>query len=164
MAISTINNSKAVTYPGAVVQIQYYETGVGATGTNTMSYGTSTPTITQGDQYMSLSFTPTSSSNKLKIDVIFQGTSSTVSTNGFTVALFQNGVTNALACAMNSQVNGSIATMSFTHFMTSGTTSAITFSVRAGANSSGTTTFNGQSGTSFSSTLASSITVTEIAV
>ena len=145
-----------------VVQVANFTTGTVATGTGTFSFTNTAPTITGGDQFMSLSFTPINAANKLKIDVVFMGTNSLASTNGFVVALFQNGVTNALASAFNSQANGSVCQMPLIYYGTAGTTSTITFSVRAGG-PAGTTTFNGQGGGQLGGgTLASSITITEI--
>ena len=146
-----------------VVQVANTQTGTLATGSTAMTFGNTIPQITSGDQFMSLSFTPLSSTNKLKIDVIFQGSNTATSSSGFVVALFAVGTSNALATAYNSQTNSSIQTINFTHYMTSGTTSAITFTVRAGSGSGGTTSFNGQSGSAYGNgTVASSITITEI--
>jgi hypothetical protein len=144
-----------------VVQVANFQTGALATGTGTIPFDNTIPQITEGDQFMSLSFTPLSATNKLKIDVFWQGTNSSVSALGFFVALFQNGVSNSLACAGSSVANASLSTFSFTYYGTAGTTSAITFSVRAGG-PGGTTTFNGQNSTQFGGgALASSITITE---
>lgn len=79
-------------------------------------------------------------------------------------ALFQDATANALAAAVQvcSAADGNVC-ITFTHFMTAGTTSATTFRVRAGANAAGTTRLNGRIGAQlYGGALASSITITEI--
>ena len=67
------------------------------------------------------------------------------------------------ACAIFATATG-IVFVTFTHYMTAGTTSATTFKVRAGADGAGTTTTNGGAGMGrfFGGVMASSITITEI--
>jgi hypothetical protein len=80
-------------------------------------------------------------------------------------ALFQDSGANALATAWQFNANATSGnTINLTYWMTAGTTSATTFKVRGGANSSGTTYFNAHPSFStgvFGGTLASSITITE---
>jgi len=148
---------------GATVQVVNTQTGASTTGTTTIPDDDTIPQNTEGDQYMTLAITPTSATNKLKIDVVFMGESSTAA--AFTVALFQDSTANALA-ASYVDTNTNIAFVNtFSHYMTSGTTSATTFKVRAGSGSAGTTTFNGnQSSRKLGGVMASSITITEIKV
>ena len=149
---------------GSVLQVGYFQTGTLATGSTAIPFDNTIPQITEGDEYMSLVFTPKFSTSTLKIDVVFQGTNTSVSSSGFVVALFKVGTSNALAATFNSTTNDSISNFLFTHYMTSGTTSAITFKVRAGSGTSATTSFNGQSGSAKGGgVLASSITISEIA-
>jgi hypothetical protein len=148
---------------GKVVAIANTQTGAVATGTTVLPSDNTIPQNTEGDQYMSLSYTPTNSSNQLRIDVSAYGS---ISSNSFmNTALFQDSVADALA-ANASYANPSGATNQyltyFTHTMTAGTTSAITFKVRIGPDSPGTFTFNGRSGNRiFGGVGSSSITVTE---
>ena len=149
---------------GSVLQVDNFQTGTLATGSTAIPFDNTIPQITEGDEYMSLAFTPKFSTSKLKIDVVWQGTNASISTNGFVVALFMVGTSNALAANFNSVANGSINNFVFTHYMTSGTTSAITFKVRAGSGNGATTSFNGQTGSALGGgALASSITISEIA-
>jgi hypothetical protein len=149
---------------GTVLQVANYQTGTLATGTTAIPFDNTIPQITEGDQFMSLVFTPTSATSKLLIQVIFMGANATSGSVGFCVALFQTGTSNALACTFNSLPNASITEYPLNHYMTAGTTSAITFTVRAGSSNGGTTTINGQSGIQYGGgTSASSITITEIA-
>lgn len=149
---------------GSVIQVKNYQTGALATGATAIPFDNTIPQITEGTEFMSLAFTPTSATSKLLIQVIFMGANSTSGSTGFCVALFQTGTSNALACTFNSLANSSITEYPLNHYMTAGTTSAITFTVRAGSGNGGTTTINGQSGIQLGGgTMASSITVTEIA-
>ena len=150
---------------GIIKQIVNVQTGAVATGTTVMPADDTIPQKTEGDQFMTLAITPTSSSNKLKIDVVAQiGNNSANSSN--TVALFQDSTANAIAAALNMESGAEfVGNTKFTHYMTAGTTNATTFKVRAGSNQSATTTFNGRdSGRFFGGVFASSITITEIAV
>jgi hypothetical protein len=120
------------------------------------------PQNTEGDQYMSLSYTPTSSTNKLQIDVVIFG--SINSNASMNMALFQDSVANALAANTSYAAGGPTNTYQQTlkHTMTAGTTSAITFKVRIGPEAAGTLTFNGRNGGQlFGGVASSSITVTE---
>ncbi len=77
------------------------------------------------------------------------------------VALFQDSGNDALAVGVcHSEVGTAPQTISFTHYMTAGTTSSTTFKVRAGANA-GNFTINGGAG-NYGGVLASSITISEI--
>lgn len=167
--ISVMNGGGSITIAasgssGKVVQVVNTQTGAVATGTTVIPFDNSIPQNTEGDEYMTLAITPTSATNKLKIDVVFFGTSS--QTNWITVALFQDSTANALAAFANFQVTVTAGNNSvFSHYMTAGTTSSTTFKVRAGrdASAAGTVTFNGQSGGRiFGGVMASSITITEI--
>jgi hypothetical protein len=113
---------------------------------------------------MTLAITPTSATNKLRIDVAWMGVSSLA--NWVTVALFQDSTAGALAAwSVYENVGGGGSGSTFTHYMTAGTTSATTFKVRAGrdASAAGTVTFNGTGGARlFGGVMASSITISEI--
>lgn len=150
---------------GAVVQVVNTQTGAAATGTTVMPIDDSIPQNTEGDEYMSLAITPTDSANKLKIEIVAMLSSGV--TNGWMVgALFQDSVAGALAAStvwLPSTASVGVR-ISFTHYMTAGTTSATTFKFRAGAGGAGTTTFNGNGGARLlGGVMASSITITEIA-
>lgn len=165
MPVSTISTNRAVTYPGAVLQVVNTQTGAVATGTTTIPSDDTIPQNTEGDQYMTLAITPISSTNALKIDVVIQLASS-IAGGRMAAALFQDSTANALATCVQGFVDANKPmSMSFTYYMTSGTTSSTTFKVRAGASAAGTTTFNGASAARlYGGTYSSSITITEIAV
>jgi hypothetical protein len=147
---------------GKVVQVVSYQTGAVATGTNTMVLDDSIPQISEGNEYMNLTIVPTYASNKLKIEVVWQGANS-IAGYDFVVALFKNTDADALACIMENWPSANTQhVQSFTHYMTAGTTSPITFRVNAGATAGGTTTFNGTGGgRSGGGAMASSLRVTE---
>lgn len=150
---------------GTVLQIVNVQDGDYATGTTAIPQDDTSPQITEGDEYMTLAITPKLTTSKLKIDVVFH---CSVNANSATsiVALFQDSTANALACSRSFDSNSQAPqNISFTHYMTSGTTSATTFRVRAGFSTGVGTAlyFNGQSGARFlGGALASSITITEI--
>jgi len=147
---------------GTVVQVANYQTGEYASGATAIFQDDSRPQITEGNEFMTLAFTPTSATNKLKIDVVWHGSGSAAS-NILVVALFKDATVDALACISETKTNANWAMNAvFTHYMTAGTTSEITFRVRAGL-VAGTTYFNGKAaGREYGGSLASSITITEI--
>lgn len=151
------------TLKGRVIQVVNTQTGAVNTGTTTIPHDDTIPQNTEGDEYMTLAITPTSSSHKLKIEVVVM-LSATNASQWLAAALFQDTTANALAAGTVFDATATaMQIIAFTHYMTAGTTSSTTFKVRAGRDVAGTTTFNGQSGGRiFGGVLASSITITEI--
>lgn len=151
---------------GGIVQTVNHQDGAVATGTNIIPLDDTVPQNTEGDEYMSLSITPTKATNKLLIEVVMQLASSD-NTTAMIGALFQDATVNALAANFATK-DGSInatSTVVFRHYMTAGTTSVTTFKVRGGVGFVGTTTFNGFSSVrKMGGVMASSITITEIEV
>jgi hypothetical protein len=147
---------------GSVAQVVVSEDGAVATGTTVMPSDDTIPQNTEGNQYMSVSITPTSLTSTLLIDIVFNGTISIV--GQLVVALFQDTTPGALAAVSETiDVAADKHCISFRHKMTAGTTSATTFKVRAGPNSAATLTFNGSGGSRLlGGVMASSIAVTEI--
>ncbi len=148
---------------GRVVQVVNATDSAYATGTTAMPYDDTIPQNTEGDEYMTLAITPISASNKLKIDVVFNGTTATTN-RGPVVALFQDTTASALASASGTAFdNGMSGQINFTYYMTAGTTSETTFKVRAGSTDGCAVSFNGDGGARMlAGTMASSITITEI--
>lgn len=146
---------------GRTAQVQVYRTGAVASGSNAIPFDNTIPQITEGDQYMSITVTPTNASSTLEISVTAV---LSCTNNGMVVmaALFQVGVSDALAVAANTQAGTGISTISFKHHMTAGTTSPITFTVRGGGQA-GSCYLNGNntSGALMGGKYASSITVVE---
>ena len=147
---------------GRTAQVQVYRTGAVASGSTTIPYDNTIPQITEGDQYMSITVTPTNASSMLEITVTAI-LSCTNPTQNVVAALFRTGVSDALAAAAHTQnVGTGVVNLSFKHHMTAGTTSPITFTVRAGGQA-GTCYLNGNntSGALLGGKYASSITVVE---
>lgn len=149
---------------GAVVQVVNIQDGAVATGSTQMVLDDSIPQNTEGDEYMTLAITPKATTNKLLIEVILYATN-TASATLTAAALFQNSIADALAAGWGA-ADAAVSSQSqvpIRHYMVAGTTSPITFKVRAGVNAAGTTTFNGSGGSRlFGGVFASSITITEI--
>jgi len=149
---------------GKVKQVVNTQTGAVATGTTVIPNDNTIPQNTEGDEYMTLAITPTSATNRLKIEVVWNGATSNASASVMAAALFQDSTAGALAAAPQSSTTaGETRSITFIHYMTAGTTSATTFKVRAGIENAGTTTFNGAAGTQmYGGVMASSITISEI--
>lgn len=151
---------------GDVVQVVNYQTGERASGSTVMPYDDTIPKNTEGDLYMSLSITPKSSTNKLKIEVVTHFCNPSAIP---IVALFHTvgGVEQAAALAAAAHdlpSSGYLIQQTFTHYMTAGEAVEKIFKVRCGA-AAGTNYFNGSSVTRwFGGVLPSSITITEIKV
>jgi hypothetical protein len=167
---SDSNNSKKITYANLksglqsnIIQIVNFQTGALATGTTIIPIDDTVPQNTEGDQFMTLSITPTDANSKLMIDIVFN--SAQTANAEYTVALFKDSEVNALAAVMQNPYPSASRCKPtvFRHFMTAGTTSTITFKVRAGSVAANTMTFNGfLSARKYGGVMASSITITEI--
>lgn len=143
---SAAQTAAAAKLSGDLVQSVSSFTGAVATGTTTIPLDDTIPQQTEGDQYLSVSITPTSAANILEIEVQMYLANSAA---GFYMiaALFQDATANALA-ATAEYTNAANVPIIITlkYRMTAGTTSATTFKVRAGTSAAGTTTLNGASG------------------
>lgn len=159
-----IANKKYVDAHGMVQVVNTQESAVDSTST-AMPDDDGIPTSGEGKEFMTLAITPTSATNKLRIDVVFQG-SGQESGDVYVVALFQDSTSNALAAAATNEYGtpSRVPTV-FTYYMAAGTTSATTFKVRAGCSEAKTLTFNGRAGSrKLGGVGYSSITITEIEV
>ncbi len=149
---------------GDVVQYVPNSDGAVATGTTVIPLDDTVPQNTEGDQYLSGVITPTSSINQLRIESVVNASHSTTNTQ-MTAALFQDAVANALAAAFTGKpdVGAGTAEIAVNHHMVAGSTSQITFKIRCGSSSAGTTTFNGKSGARlYGGVLASRLDIWEI--
>jgi hypothetical protein len=148
---------------GRTAQVVHTETGAVATGTTTVPHDDTIPQNTEGDEYLNLSITPTSATNKLRIDVNLH-MSHSAANNQLVAALFQDGTVDALAVSGEFQAsNAAENVMTLTHYMDAGSTTTETFRVRAGSNQAGTTTVNGVSGSRrYGGAFCTSMTITEI--
>lgn len=161
---STAYASTAYVDRVGVQQVVTTSSGAVATGTTTIPFDDTIPQNTEGDEYLTRSITPKSATSKLVIEVELCASTSVIS--GVIVALFQDSTANALA-ARYSYLDTAFGrdTITLRHVMTSGTTSATTFKVRAGMDNAGTLTVNGSNAARiFGGVLASSITIYEIGI
>ena len=151
-----------VTGAGGVVQVKNVQTGSDATDSTAIPFNNTIPQITEGHEYMTLAITPTSATNKLRIEVLVQGAA--VSSDA-TIALFVGTTANALNTGSFFAGNNERQQWVINHYMDAGSTSELTFRVRAGGSAANAFYFNRSSGGAhFGGTFISSITITEIAV
>lgn len=151
---------------GTIIQIKHTQFGT-TTGalTGNIPVDNTVPQNTEGNEITSLdtSITPTSTANWLVIEVVLQYYITTGST--CVVGLFQDSTANALATAWGTIGTGMVMPVVLRHKMVAGTTSATTFKIRAGGDSSvGAHTYinGGAAGAYMGGTLVSSITITEV--
>ena len=165
VAVSDADGDLTWVTRGINVQTVNTQTGAVATGTTALPVDDTIPQITEGDEYMTLAITPTSATNKLLIEVAAYLSNSNALT-AVCAALFQDATANALAAGLSVNTTANYGNViSFSHYMTAGTTSATTFRVRGGGATGATTTFNGSAGSRYyGGVMASSITITEIQV
>ncbi len=149
-----------------VQQIVVTQTGAVATGSTIMPLDDTIPQIGEGDQYMSVAITPKSATSKLLIQVVASLDHNLGSANNIVMALFQDSTNNALAAvysASSAQFEG--MTLVLNYEMTSGTTSATTFKLRAGPALASVVTFNGaNTARLLGGVMASSIIIKEIGI
>lgn len=145
-----------------IAQVANTETGVYATGgTTQIPFDNTVPQQTEGDQYMTLSITPTNASSTLYVDVNFIGSLSTA--DNLVVALFRDAAAGAIAAAAEANIVNGLQVITIKHKISAASTSASTFKVRAGPGTSGTISFNGVSGGGlFGGVVPSNITITEV--
>ncbi len=170
VAPPTFTPSKTNALAGSIIATAYTQSQSLVVGAGTaIPYDNTIPQITEGDLFLTApAFTPSNASNILRITVQFSGTENTNTSTYMTVALFQDSTANAIAAAVKDVAsnpgNLPIPTM-IVYYMTAGTTSATTFRVRAGLDTSNPVAMNGfNSATLYGGKLTSSITVEEIKV
>ena len=141
----------------------FTQTGAVSTGTTQIPVDDSTPLITEGDQYLTLSYTPVSPNSTLVVEA--QTFISHSAATNLIAALFVDAVTSALSVAHTTQPTATgVGHVSLRYEVSSNSTSARTYRIRAGGNAAGTTTFNGSGGARlFGGLYNSFISVTEIA-
>lgn len=132
-------------------------------GAYVIPYDDTIPQNTEGGEFLTVTVTPTSASNRLVIDCTFNGTPATAAT--VTIALFQDSTANALRAAGSNFGSGYHQVVSLHHEMAAGTTSATTFKIRAGTNTGGSLAINGTGANRiFGGVNACTLTVREIKV
>lgn len=150
-------------WPGRIVQEDAIFDGDLATGTTVIPLDDTIPQDDEGDEYLSLAFTPTNANHKLVIESVIH--ISHGDANWLIAALFVDTSSDALAAATGFQNIGTgILPVVIRHEMIAGTTDELTFSLRAGGATSGTISFNGSAGVArrFGGVLASWLRVREV--
>jgi len=135
-----------------------------ATTTTAIPNDDTIPQNTEGSEYVTVTITPKSASNRLVIEAC----ASALSVDGVrtvTGAIYQDSTTNALAAAqITIAAVNYMAPLSVRHEMAAGTTSATTFKFRLGPSAGGTASINGAtSGRTLGGVNSVRISVTEIA-
>jgi len=148
---------------GRILQRVTTKTSAVATGTTTMPVDDTIPQNTEGDEYMTLAITPISATGTLHITAVLNVASS-VNAIKLTAALFVDSTAGAIA-AVSNEMSGAddleVITLVLPD-LSSASTTARTYKVRAGPISAATLTLNGQAaGRIFGGVLYSSITITE---
>ena len=151
---------------GMIIKTDYAQTGALFTINSNIPIDDTIPQNTEGVEVLSKAYTPTSATNILRIDVIVQIYLDGVNTTG-SIALFMDSVANALAAgnATGGSTGGNLGpstSAKLTYFMVAGTTSAITFKVRAGASNTSYVNGGGSATRIFGGVSATSITISEI--
>lgn len=146
---------------GDVVQVVAARTGAVGTTSTVMPFDDTVPQITEGAEFLTASITPTSATNKLLIQAVFNGSCST--TSYITAALFQDATATALVAASKYGASGTYEQVVLSVLVDAGTTSATTIRLRAGQHTAGTMTMNGDGGARrLGGSMATTITITEI--
>ena len=149
---------------GSVIQAVNTQSGTFSSSTTTIPLDNTIPQNTEGSEVLTATITPIASTNRLRIDVVICAGASVA--NNIVVGLFRDSTANAVAAATEvADGAGSRRIITFTHFVTAGSTAATTFRVRAGLATAGTLNINGDGGggSLFGGVMSSSITITEIA-
>lgn len=149
---------------GSVVQVAEASTATYSSNTPGVAFpiDDTVPQNNEGSEILTLSVTPSSATNKLKIEAHIQA--SIGSANHIQIALFQDSTASAIAadkayCA----AAGGMVPVELVHWMTAGSTSPITFKIRMGAQGGGALYINGNSaGRFYGGVAVSRLIVTEI--
>ena len=155
------NGGTGITTPRTIAQIVTNTTSALASGTTTIPADDTIPQqSTEGNEFITLSITPTNSNSLLEIDCQCALGASVVSV--LSMALFQDSTANALKTAWQTMALNDVTTLHINHQMTAGTTSATTFKIKAGLSAAGTCYLNGVAGSRyFGGTMNSYIKITE---
>lgn len=139
------NGGTGVATSNTILKIGRLEVTNFQTATTVIPLDDTKPQVTEGDEMMTLSYTPISASSVLMIEV--NAAFARAEVGHVSTAVFRDGAADAIG-ATSARIDDANAMLTYLlrFYITSGSTSASTFSVRVGPNSAGTVTFNGQSG------------------
>ena len=148
---------------GEVIQDLYVLDAAVATGTVTTPSDNTPPTITEGDQYMSLAVISHSLANALDIHVFAHAANTSAAGTQLTCALHNGGDALAAAYMGNVDVVSEQVPAANLYFRRrSSSVASTTYTVRIGSDTAGTTSFNGEAGTVSLTVEPSTIRIKEI--
>lgn len=128
---------------GAALQVKSASTAATSTITTAMSAADSIPQKTQGGEVLTVSITPTASTNYLEVEAIVQCSGDTGSTGYIIGALFQDATTAAFAANIQHASSAQDPRqMVVRGRILAGTTSATTIRLRVGMATSGSVRIN----------------------
>jgi len=129
-AIQTIAGKPILNSTGSIIQVQAVSQDITLSTSSTMNYSASLPTISQGAQLLSLSFTPTSSSSILVFNFTTYAYSSVVHNAIF--ALFEDSTCIAAIAPRHTYVGEAQDAQTILMHKSITNTTPKTYSVRAG--------------------------------
>lgn len=142
--LPAVDGSQLTNLPssGKLLGYAIASTSTEGSGTGLIPADNSIPQITEGNEILTVTYTPTSTTSTLIIR--FSGLIGTNTDTQGTIALFQDTTANALRAVQFRTIAGANTgyERALLHTMTSGTTSATTFKIRAGMDGAGTTYWN----------------------
>jgi hypothetical protein len=118
------------------------------------------PQNTEGTEILTATITPKSTTNRVRVR--FQGMISTSASDIGCAALFQDSIANALAAVGNNITGNNLEHVALEFEHVPGTTSAITYKIRAGSSSTVNTRFNGHSARRYGGTARATLLIEEI--
>lgn len=145
-SLGTLNGTLGIDYRN-LLQTQQTTFGTVLTGTTQIPYDNTIPQITEGIEVLSRSITPKSSNSILEID--FQIIIASNTSERLAAALFKVGTNNALICSFTYSLTNETKIITGKHRILSGSTSAQTFTIRAGGDQAATRTINGTAGSQY---------------
>lgn len=150
---------------GDRVQMPRNSTGAVATGATALPDDDTIPQITEGDEYITQTLTPTSAINLLDVTALLN-LSHSAAALFVGIALFQDTTVGALAATRtNLGDNAQMSQGSLRHIMRAGVTTATTLRIRAGSSTGATLTINGIAGVrKYGGVMASTLVIEEIFV
>lgn len=156
---ATVNEDQSL--DGSVVQVQVATSSTASTHTTIIPDDNTIPQNTEGEELLTVSITPKSTTNVLLIEANIFNSQNTLGET--VIALFQDSTAGALAAIARDAVASRTNIATLRYKMAAGTTSSTTFKIRGGPDNTGTMTFNGVGGANvFGGVEISTLTVTEI--
>ena len=147
---------------GSVVKTQTTLSQTTLTGTTIIPFDNTIPQSTEGTNFFSVAFTPTTIGNLIRVETTVYGAYSVAA--HVIAALFQDATANALAAiSMQTTTTNQDVHLTLVYQFTAASTAATTLKLNVGGSTAGTFTLNGNAGTSiFGGVATSAFRITEI--